>query len=231
MSTRIRIIIAVVALVMAVVVAVVVFRVTYPSYNMPSGSMLPTISVGDRFFVKRGTDAAPGDVIVFKFPENRKQDFVKRVVATGGQRLEVIGGRPVINGELVPACPIGELDVGKVRGFVMLEKLGRPYLVMFDDEPSKDTCNVDSDCGGARSCRAGVCGLLQGPYEVADGEVWVMGDNRNNSHDSRSWNAGMGAGVPIDDIIGRMKADDVPKLPEPAPKALQEKLKKCLDDL
>ena len=90
--------------------------------------------------------------------------------------------------------------------------------------------------------------MLQGPYHVAQDEVWVLGDNRNNSHDSRSWRNGMGGGVPFANIKGRamfvwmswnanggvayerlfVSVMGPPKLPEGSPSGLQAALDGCL---
>jgi signal peptidase I len=129
-----------------------------------------------------------------------------------------------------------------------MEHMGElSFLTMFDDQLDDTHCEHDRDCGGSRSCRAGVCGIAQGPFKVAPGEVWVMGDNRNNSHDSRSWRGGLGGGVPFENIKGRAMFvwfswdertrgvrfyrvfDQVmghPKLP-PQASELQEGLKRC----
>jgi signal peptidase I len=205
----------------AVAVALILRFFVIEAFKIPSGSMIPTLMIGDHIFVAKYAygpllprsdtrlyeDLPPerGDVMVFKFPENKQQDFIKRVIALPGDILEAVDGRPVINGWLAPHCKVGKLELPSgARGHLYLEYLAdKTYLTMYDDPQSNMVCKRDADCGGARSCRGGVCGLLQGPYHVAQNEVWVMGDNRNNSHDSRSWRGGGGAGVPFENIKGR----------------------------
>jgi signal peptidase I len=205
----------------AVAVALILRFFVIEAFKIPSGSMIPTLMIGDHIFVAKYAygpllprsdtrlyeDLPPerGDVMVFKFPENKAQDFIKRVIALPGDTLEAVDGRPVINGWIAPHCKVGKLELPSgARGYLYLEYLGeKSYLTMYDDPQSNMVCKKDADCGGARSCRGGVCGLLQGPYHVDVNEVWVMGDNRNNSHDSRSWRGGAGAGVPFENIKGR----------------------------
>jgi signal peptidase I len=205
----------------AVAVALLLRVFVVEAFKIPSGSMIPTLMIGDHIFVAKFAygpllpystrrlyeDLPPdrGDVMVFKFPENVEQDFIKRVVALPGDTLEVMDGRPVLNGFLVPHCFVGKLDMPHgARGFLYLEHLaGKSYLTMYDQRPSAAACETDHDCTGARVCRGGICGLMQGPYRAAPNEVWVLGDNRNNSHDSRSWKGGLGGGVPLENIKGR----------------------------
>jgi signal peptidase I len=205
----------------AVAVALILRFFVIEAFKIPSGSMIPTLMIGDHIFVAKyaygpllpSSDArlyerlppARGDVMVFKFPENKEQDFIKRAVALPGDTLEALGGRPMLNGWLVPHCHVGRMDQPHgAKGHLYLEYLGeKMYLTMYDQKHSTMVCKADADCGMGKACRHGTCGMLQGPYQVAREEVWVMGDNRNNSHDSRSWKGGMGAGVPFENIKGR----------------------------
>jgi signal peptidase I len=194
------------------------------AFKIPAGSMMPTLMIGDHIFVSKlaygplipGTDTrlfsrfppSRGDVIVFKFPENTKQDFVKRVIALPGDTLEAINGRPIINGWLVPHCYVGTF--GPPNGRLYIEFLGdASYSTLFanddmhPDGPDEPTCKTQDDCTLGQTCRGGICGNLQGPFKVGANETWVLGDNRYNSHDSRSWRGGMGAGVPYENIKGR----------------------------
>jgi signal peptidase I len=161
------------------------------AFKIPSGSMIPTLLVGDHVFIDKTQAPARGDVIVFPFPENPKQDFIKRVVGLPGDRVEFHDGHPVVNGIAVPSCLLGvasyeepDGDVTTHSGKVYLERLGdRSYLALYDDAS-----------GGVQE--------KQGPYVVKSGELFVVGDNRNNSHDSRMWFGGEGGGVPITTVVG-----------------------------
>lgn len=197
------------SILIAFAVALLLRAFVLEAFKIPSGSMLPTLQIQDHIFVNKfaygpsipftesrvWTNMPPnrGDVIVFEYPDpnpdNPRQDFIKRVIAIPGDTLEVIGGHPVINGWEVPHCPVGELhyregDAYVKQGELFMEFLGPyAYLTLFED--------------------IGIIDRRQGPYKVAPGEVWVLGDNRNNSSDSRAWNHERGAGAPLQNIKGR----------------------------
>jgi signal peptidase I len=165
------------------------------AFKIPSGAMEPTLMVGDHIMadklVLRSRSPKRGEAIIFQFPERPEQDFVKRVIAVPGDTLLVKGGHPWLNGWEVPHCVVGEgklprpeSDSGSMSGELDVEYLdGEAYLTFFD--------------------RAGGLTDEQGPFTVAEREVWVLGDNRNNSHDSRFWFAGRGGGVPLDLVRAR----------------------------
>ena len=180
------------------------------AYRIPGGSMLPTLQARDHIFVDKisygpllpfsairlfsSLPPARGELVVFEYPyaslDQRRQDLVKRVIAVEGDTLELQAGRPIINGRRVPSCSLGahELDDGEGRlsGELELEFIGSiSYLVWFEQGASTER---------------------EGPYRVAPGEVWVLGDNRHNSSDSRAWNSRRGAGVPHDAIKGRVSS-------------------------
>ena len=192
--------------VMGPILAAVVLRVfVVEAFKIPSGSMTPTLEVGDHLLVTKG-DKTPlrGEVVVFEYPENRTQDFVSRVAAVGGDTLEVLDGRPVVNGVLAPQCYVGKQTVGGNTRELYIEKLGGVLHGALHTVRSGDkSCSTSDDCAN-QSCNHGICVTkAQGPYTVAPGEFWLLGDNRDNSHDSRMWNGTKGAGVPLDHVVGK----------------------------
>jgi signal peptidase I len=196
------------AILMAVGVAFALRAFVIEAFKIPSGSMIPTLMVGDHIFVNKFSygpaipytrsrvwTAMPphrADVIVFAFPEHPEQDFIKRVIILPGDKLEAKDGHPIINGWEVPSCRVGpwsysdyDSPIARHEGDLFVEYLGDESYLTFYDHAS------------------GAFPEYQGPYFAKPGEVWVMGDNRNNSHDSRMWFGGQGGGVPFENIRGR----------------------------
>lgn len=191
-------------------------------YREPSGSMIPTLLVGDHFFAsKLGPPPTRGDLITFPSPEAPEQIFVKRVVGLGGDKIEQSGPALSINGEPIARCELGVARIdGKDVSFA-LEKLGtHVYLVASDAYAIAD----------------------ERSWTVAPGELFVIGDNRDNSHDSRSWFSGKGGGTPAASVIGRVtyrvfrggslsfgSVEDLSLLP--GAEALDGQARRCRDQL
>jgi signal peptidase I len=169
-------------------------------------------------------------VIVFEYPDpdqrRERQDFIKRVMAIPGDVLEVEGGHPIINGWRVPRCLTGHYtyretpDSAERSGNLYVEFLsGTAYLALYEDDHIEEK---------------------EGPYHVNPGEVWVMGDNRHNSSDSRRWLNGKGGGAPFANIKGRamfvwfpfdrllVNVMGKPQLPEGASPEVVDGIARCL---
>lgn len=189
------------------------------SFRIPSASMSPTLWVGDHLFVDK-TPAPPrrGDIVLFPSPESPHSQFIKRILGMPGDTIELIDGHPIVGGTPVTECHVGRLERADDDGppqEIYLETVDRrSYLVTYDARDSARACKVSTDCTPPDVCRAGRCGVLKGPYRVGPGEVFVVGDSRDNSHDSRSFDAGRGKGVPIASLQGRASVVYLARTPE-----------------
>ncbi len=131
-----------------------------------------------------------GDAIVFRFPERTNQDFIQRVIGLPGDRISVKGGAVYINDWKVPSCSAGKVRMlgvgGSHEGELFTEFLSDHAYIVFHDSTYGPLADTE-----------------RGPYDVAPGEVFMLGDNRENSYDSRLWFEGRGGGVPLANIKGR----------------------------
>ena len=195
-------------LIYAVAIALTVRTFLFEPFNIPSGSMKPTLLVGDYLFVSkfaygysryslplglplfsgRIMERLPerGDVVVFKLPSDNKTDYIKRVVGLPGDRIQVRDGLLFINDVPVPVTSVGEFDEdygGRSVAVPMLsEQLpnGREHLIL----DLTSTGSLDNT----------------GVYVVPPDHVFAMGDNRDNSQDSRVDHVGF---IPVQNLIGR----------------------------
>jgi signal peptidase I len=212
------VLIAVALLGVASVVAVLALRFTFfMPFRVPSGSMWPGIAVGDHVLAN-GTDTVParGAVLIFKYPEQPRQLFIKRVVGLSGDVIMVKNKRLFVNGWEVPHCTVGKASYVDTDPTV---KHNGELEVEFLDDASYLVFHDPSSFGAVEE---------QGPFKVKPGEYFVMGDNRENAHDSRMWNGGAGGGVPLQNTTGRLRVDAAsPALPKGA-EDLRDALGRCL---
>lgn len=160
-------------------------------FQIPSGSMLPTLEVGDFILVNKyayglrlpvaGTkilevdDPERGDVIVFRFPEDGRTNYIKRVVGLPGDRIRYQDRELFINGEEVESSFVARLPPAELRRETLGDTQYNVFLTL------------------GRTGRSG-----EGEWLVPEGEYFVMGDNRDNSNDSRYWGT-----VPDELVVGK----------------------------
>lgn len=160
-------------------------------FQIPSGSMLPTLEVGDFILVNKyaygfrlpvvGTkvitmdDPQRGDVMVFKYPKDGKTNYIKRVIGVPGDRIEYKGKQLWINGELVEEKLLANLPGRKL----FEESLGEIKHKLYE---RKGQSNLGAE----------------GVWEIPEKSYFMVGDNRDNSNDSRFWGV-----VPDELVVGK----------------------------
>ena len=165
------------AILIAVVLALFIRTFIVQAFKIPSGSMENTLLVGDHLLVNKFiygvkipfinkniidiTEPKRGDIVVFRYPEDKSKDFIKRVIGVGGDKIEIKKKQVYVNDEPINE-PYAEFKAGETSFFGFQK--GRNF----------------------------------GPFDVPEGHVFVMGDNRDNSHDSRFWGT-----VDISEIKGK----------------------------
>jgi len=199
-----------------VIVVVFVIRSFWVEpFKIPSGSMKPTLLVGDFILVNKYTygiripvlnrkvvemgDVKRGDVVVFRFPADSSVDYIKRVVGIPGDRVSYRGKRLAINGEPVPVQAAGyytDAELNYVRLPVFTEKLGEAAhaMMVVPPEPVINLAQV-RQFPYRGNCEYNDEGFT---CTVPPGHYFMMGDNRDQSADSRYWGF-----VPDDHIKGR----------------------------
>jgi len=165
------------AIIMALILALFIRTFIVQAFKIPSGSMIPTLLIGDHILVNKlsygvripflerylidYTKPERGDVVVFIFPEDHSKDFIKRVIGVAGDSVEVRAKKIYINGKPV-------------------------------EDPHAHFAGYDPQAGGAGS------GDDYGPKTVPENHIFVMGDNRDRSYDSRFWGY-----VNLNDVRGK----------------------------
>jgi signal peptidase I len=195
-------------IVQALILAVIVRTFLFQPFNIPSGSMENTLLVGDYLFVSKysygysrfslpfsppifngriwSKEPARGDIVVFKLPRDESTDYIKRVIGLPGDRIQMKDGVVYINDVAVPKEYVDTVDDDGMQVKRYKETLpnGVSYYVLDRQEGGQED-NTDV-------------------YEVPPGNYFMMGDNRDNSTDSRVPPSRYGVGyVPFENLVGK----------------------------
>ena len=195
-------------IIQALLLALVIRTLLFQPFSIPSGSMRPTLLEGDYLFVTKwaygysryslpfgpdlfsgriwGTEPKRGDVVVFKFPPDPSVDYIKRVVGLPGDKIQVKNGQLFINGTAVPREKVGQIDNPDIT------EVDRPVDIYRETLPNGvtyDTLDLTSNSIGDNTRE----------FDVPPGHYFMMGDNRDNSSDSR-FTVGF---VPAENLVGR----------------------------
>lgn len=192
------------ALVLAIALALTIRAFVIEPFKIPSGSMIPTLLVGDYLVVSKfiygvrmpftGSLIFPvgevkrGDVVVFRYPDDRSTDFIKRVIGLPGDKIEVRADRLWVNEQVMDRVEEEEFSFFdysqgrqvRAKGFREMNPEGVEYTIIH---------RLRMPRRGSRS-----------QWIVPDDHYFMMGDNRDNSRDSRMWTNPF---VPAEDIKGK----------------------------
>jgi signal peptidase I len=198
-------------IIQALLIAVVIRTVLFQPFNIPSGSLIPTLLVGDYLFVSKysygysrysipfgppvfsgrilSSDPQRGDIAVFKLPKDNETDYIKRVIGLPGDRIQMLDGRLYINEEMVPREAADTFRSEDAFGRRMEAARFRETL---PNGVSYYVIERDGDRGFWDNTEV---------YVVPPDHFFMMGDNRDNSTDSRDL-ASVGY-VPLENFVGR----------------------------
>ncbi|PSC03238.1 signal peptidase I [Alsobacter soli] len=200
--------------VQALLIALVVRTFLFQPFNIPSGSLIPTLLIGDYLFVSKysygyskysfpfspplfngriwAAEPQRGDIVVFKLPRDNSTDYIKRVIGLPGDRIQMIDGILNINGQPMKKEVVGKQDVSAGAGY-------RDRATFYRETLPNGVSYViqELDIYGNK------LGRNTPVYQVPAGHFFMMGDNRDNSLDSRDMTS-QGVGyVPFENLIGR----------------------------
>jgi signal peptidase I len=200
----------------ALLIALVVRTFLFQPFNIPSGSMIPTLLIGDYLFVSKyaygyskhsfpfspdlftgrilGSPPKRGDVVVFKLPRDGQTDYIKRVIGLPGDKIQMKEGRLYINGELVLRTPIAKFHT---EDFYGRETDVPTYEETLPGGVKHTIIQIQGDSGFNSNTPV---------FAVPPGDYFMMGDNRDNSTDSRVPPDQGGVGyVPFENLVGKAK--------------------------
>ncbi|MDE2580887.1 MAG: signal peptidase I [Rhodospirillales bacterium] len=198
-------------IVYAGLIAVFIRTFLFEPFNIPSGSMIPTLLVGDYLFVEKysygysrysfpfspdlfngrifGSVPHRGDVMVFRYPPDPSIDYIKRVIGLPGDKVQVQNGQLFVNGKEVPRRADGTYVDDESGISMVLRQYKESLPPSGTGKPVVHAILKATDAGDANNT---------GVYTVPPGELFVMGDNRDNSADSRFWGF-----VPMQNLVGK----------------------------
>jgi signal peptidase I len=203
-------------IVYAGLIAIGIRTVAFEPFNIPSGSMIPTLLVGDYLFVSKfsygysrhsmpfspnlfsgrifGRLPERGDVAVFKLPRDNATDYIKRIIGLPGDRIQVIGGVLHLNGQPVRR---------ELLGNYMVEGDGPRMLVRQFREVLPPQPGIEPHAHNIIEYSDNAQYDNTVTFTVPAGHVFAMGDNRDNSLDSRDQGPGGVGFVPLENLVGR----------------------------